>query len=347
MLKEFKRLAQEEKELYAGLDELRELRAQTPDGKRIHLCVNTGLMADIRAANQVGAEGVGLYRSEVPFMMRDRFPGEEEQYLIYRQLLENFAPRPVTIRTLDAGGDKRLPYLPVTEDNPSLGWRGIRITLDHPEIFLVQLRAMLKANHGLGNLRVLFPMISSVAEIEESLRLLKQAYREMKDEGICDKFPLTGAMIEVPSAIYQVEDFLKYVDFLSIGSNDLVQYLLAVDRNNAIIASMYDPLHPAVLRAIKYVVEKCQEAGKPVSICGEMAGEPLAVILLIALGIETLSMSAHSLPRVKWVIRNFSLTRAQQILKEVLVMQHAHEIRKHLESALEDAGLGGLVRAGK
>ncbi|HRE30716.1 MAG TPA: PEP-utilizing enzyme, partial [Candidatus Berkiella sp.] len=168
VISDFARLAAEEKELYAGLDELRELRCETPDGTRIALCVNAGLVADIRPALQVGAEGVGLYRTEVPFMIRDRFPSEEEQYLIYRQLLESFAPKPVTIRTLDIGGDKFLSYFPVTEDNPFLGWRGIRITLDHPEIFLVQLRAMLRASNGLQNLRVLFPMISCISEIEEA-----------------------------------------------------------------------------------------------------------------------------------------------------------------------------------
>jgi phosphotransferase system enzyme I (PtsP) len=347
MIKEFTRLAQEEKELYAGLDELRELRAQTPDDKRVGLWVNTGLVADFRAANQVGAEGVGLYRSEVPFMIRDRFPGEEEQYLIYRQLLESFAPKPVTIRTLDAGGDKHLPYLPVDEDNPSLGWRGIRITLDHPEIFLVQLRAMLRANHNLNNLRVLFPMISSISEVEESLRLLKQAYREVTDEGINAKFPLTGVMIEVPSAVYQAQELIKFVDFLSVGSNDLIQYMLAVDRNNANVSNMFDSLHPAVIQALKIIVEKSHDAGKPVSICGEMAGDPMAVVLLLGLGFDVLSMSSHSLPKVKWVIRNFTLSKAQQVVKEVLTMHHAREIRKHLEKALEEAGLGGLVRAGK
>ena len=347
MLQEFRRLVEEEKELYAGLDELRECRAETPDGRRVGLNVNTGLVADTRAAHQVGAEGVGLYRSEVPFMIRDRFPGEEEQFLIYRQLLESFAPKPVTIRTLDAGGDKHLPYLPIQEDNPFLGWRGIRITLDHPEIFLVQLRAMLRANRGLNNGRVLFPMISCLSEIEESLRLLKQAYREVCDECGETTFPKTGVMIEVPATVFQIEEIIKRVDFISIGSNDLIQYMLAVDRNNASVSTMYEPFHPAVIRALKQVIQAAQAEGKPVSICGEMAGDPLAIILLLGLGFESLSMSSHSLPSVKWIIRNFTFESAQNILKEVLTMQHAREIRKHLEHALEQAGLGGLVRAGK
>jgi phosphotransferase system enzyme I (PtsP) len=347
MIADFYRLAVQEKELYAGLDELRELRAETPDGVRVGLCVNAGLVADIRPALQAGAEGVGLYRTEVPFMIRDRFPGEEEQYLIYRQLLESFAPKYVTVRTLDVGGDKSLPYFPVKEDNPYLGWRGIRITLDHPEIFLVQLRAMLRASAGLQNLRVLFPMISSISEVEESLRLLRQAHREVVDEGFDARFPETGVMIEVPSAVYQAAELIKRVDFLSVGSNDLTQYLLAVDRNNVHVANIYDSLHPAVIHALKLIVDAAHSQNKRVSICGEMAGEPVAVIVLLGLGFDMLSMNAYSIPRVKWIIRNFTIEKAQQLVKEVLGMHYAKEIRAHLEKALESAGLGGLVRAGR
>ncbi|MCS5712555.1 phosphoenolpyruvate--protein phosphotransferase [Candidatus Berkiella aquae] len=347
MISDFARLAAEEKELYAGLDELRELRCETPDGTRVALCVNAGLVADIRPALQVGAEGVGLYRTEVPFMIRDRFPSEEEQYLIYRQLLESFAPKPVTIRTLDVGGDKFLSYFPVTEDNPFLGWRGIRITLDHPEIFLVQLRAMLRASNGLQNLRVLFPMISCISEIEEALRLLRQAHREVIDEGGNARFPETGVMIEVPSAVYQAHELIKRVDFLSVGSNDLTQYLLAVDRNNPYVANLYDSLHPAVLHALAIIANAAHSQNKPVAICGEMASEPTAVIALLGLGYNQLSMNALSLPRVKWIIRNFTVVKAQQLVKEVMNFHHAQDIRQFLESALEDAGLGGLVRGGK
>lgn len=344
---EFARLAEEEKELYEGLSELRELRAETPDGVRIPLCVNAGLVADIRPALQAGAEGVGLYRTEVPFMIRDRFPGEEEQYLIYRQLLESFAPKHVTIRTLDVGGDKMLPYFPINEENPYLGWRGIRVTLDHPEIFLVQLRAMLRASSGLNNLRVMFPMVSSVQEIEEALRLLRQAHREVVDEGSPAVFPKTGVMIEVPSAVYQARSLLSKVDFASIGSNDLTQYILAVDRNNPYVASMYDCLHPAVIAAIDCVTKEAHLQEKKVSLCGEMAGDPAAVIVLLGLGVDVLSMNAHSLPRVKWIIRNFTLSRAKQLLEEIQELEHARDIRLYLEKALEDAGLGGLIRAGK
>lgn len=347
MIKEFSRLAQEEKELYAGLNELRELRAETPDGVRVALCVNTGLVADIRPSLQVGAEGIGLYRTEVPFMIRDRFPGEEEQYLIYRQLLETFHPRPVSIRTLDVGGDKTLPYFPVTEENPFLGWRGIRVTLDHPEIFLLQLRAMLRANSGLNNLRIILPMISGINEVDESLRLVRQAYQEVTEEGALTDFPSVGVMIEVPSSVFQAPAIAKRVDFLSVGTNDLTQYLLAVDRNNNHVAYLYDCLHPAVLQALKLIVDSGHMHGKPVSVCGEMAGDPASVVALLGMGFDMLSMNATSLPKIKWVIRNFTLERAKLILGECLMMENAVDVRLKLESVLEEAGLGGLVRAGK
>ena len=280
-------------------------------------------------------------------MVRQRFPGEEEQRLNYRQVLESFAPRPVVLRTLDIGGDKALPYFPIQEENPFLGWRGIRITLDHPEIFLVQIRAMLRASIGLNNLNILLPMISDVNELVDSLGLIHQAYGELLEEGEDVMMPKIGVMIEVPSAVYQAANLAKRVDYLSIGTNDLTQYLLAVDRNNARVAELYDSLHPAVLQAIMQVVEGARLHGKPVSVCGEMAGDPASAILLVGMGVESLSMSVSSLPRVKWVIRNITRARAREILQEVLVMEDVHEIRRHLNERLEQAGMGGLVRAGK
>ncbi len=344
---EFMALMREEQEFDRELEALRDLPGKTLDSYTIGLYVNTGLAPDVGNALSVGAEGVGLYRTEVPFMTRDRFPGEEEQRVIYRQLLQAFTPRPVTMRTLDVGGDKDLPYFPVDEDNPFLGWRGIRVTLDHPEIMLVQMRAMLQASVGLDNLQIMFPMITTVSEVEESLRLLKQSYEETVAEGFAVKMPRIGVMVEVPSAVYQAQIIAKRVDFLSVGSNDLTQYLLAVDRNNARVAGLYDSLHPAVLRALMQVVAGAHREGKQVSICGEMAGDPAAVILLLAIGFDTLSMNATRLLRIKWVIRKFTLKRAKQLLEEVLTMDDAIEIRNHMELALEEAGLGGLMRAGR
>lgn len=344
---EFERLAKEEKELDHELEALRDLAAETLDGYSMTLYINTGLISDVSRALGVGAEGVGLYRTEIPFMARDRFPSEDEQRVIYRQLLHAFAPRPVLMRTLDIGGDKELSYFPVQESNPFLGWRGIRVTLDHPEIFLVQTRAMLRASQGLDNLHVMLPMVSSIVEVEEAQRLITQAYSELMEEGYEIKMPSIGIMVEVPSAVYQARELAKRVDFLSVGSNDLIQYLLAVDRNNVRVANLYDALHPAVLRAMIQIVEGAHQEGKHVSICGEMAGDPVSVILLLAMGFDTLSMSATRLPRMKWVIRKFTMARAIRLLEEVLLMDDPTEIRCHLELALEEAGLGGLIRAGK
>lgn len=344
---EYMRLAREEAVLVAGLEGLKDLPAETPDGMRIPLYANSGLISDVAPSLTSGAEGIGLYRTEFPFMIRDRFPGEEEQRRIYRQVLESYAPRPVVLRTLDVGGDKPLSYFPIAEDNPFLGWRGIRITLDHPEIFLVQLRAMLRASAGLGNLRLLLPMISQLSEVDEARALVERAYQELVGNGEDIAMPPLGVMVEVPSAVYQSEEIARRVDFLSIGTNDLTQYLLAVDRNNARVAALYDALHPAVLRAIYQVINAGHRNGKPVGVCGEMAGDPAAAIALLGMGVDHLSMSVASLPRVKWAIRNVRRDHAEAALAEVLEMEDAVSVRNRLEKILDDAGLGGLVRAGK
>ena len=347
LLMEYKQLAQEEDELNKNLISLRDKPAQTTDNHRITLHVNTGLAMDAGLSLSVGAEGVGLYRSEVPFMSRDCFPSEDEQYIIYRQILKAFAPRKVTMRTLDIGGDKILPYFPVQEDNPYLGWRGIRITLDHPDIFLLQVRAMLRASQGLNNLRILLPMITTLNEVNEAAYLIEQAHAELLEEHLVIEKPELGIMIEVPAAAYQARELGARVDFLSVGSNDLIQYMLAVDRNNARVAGLYDALHPAILQTLMKIVEGGHAAGVEVSICGEMASDPYAVLLLLAMGFDTLSMNSASLPRVKWIIRSFSMANVRKILTEVLELEHASDIRLHIQRALEREGLGGLLRAGK
>ncbi|MCW8452166.1 phosphoenolpyruvate--protein phosphotransferase [Legionella quinlivanii] len=347
VLAEFKKLAQEEHELNQTLISLRDKPAETLDSYKVSLQVNTGLAMDAGLSMSVGAEGVGLYRSEVPFMSRDRFPSEDEQYIIYRQILKAFAPRFVTMRTLDIGGDKILPYFPVEEDNPYLGWRGIRVTLDHPDVFLMQIRAMIRASEDLNNLRIMLPMVTTLSEVEETSLLIEQAYHELLEEGCRIEKPRLGVMIEVPAAVYLARELAKRVDFLSVGSNDLTQYLLAVDRNNARVAGLYESFHPAMLRTLMRVVEGGHAAGVEVSICGEMASDPLAVMLLLAMGFDTLSMNSTSLPRVKWIIRNVSLASCRKILADVLEMEHPAEIKLYLQTALENEGLGGLIRAGK
>jgi phosphotransferase system enzyme I (PtsP) len=343
---EFVRLQAEESELTEGLKEMAGQPSRTPDGVSVPLYLNTGLITDFEPELHSEGDGVGLYRTEIPFLMREQFPGEEEQRRIYRKVLEAFAPRPVTLRTLDVGGDKALPYFPVKEDNPFLGWRGIRISLDHPEIFLTQLRAMLRASAGLNNLTILLPMISTVTEIDMAMMLINQAMGELIEEGEPVHRPPIGAMIEVPSAVYQIKAMAQRVDFFSIGTNDLTQYLLAVDRNNSRVASLYQSLHPAVLRAMQGVVDDAHSLGKPVSVCGEMAGDPAAVLALLGLGVDSLSMSVSSLPRVKWVIRSFTHNEARDVLMQAWEMDDPLAIRKLYNSVLEQGGLGGLVRAG-
>ena len=344
---EFSRLEREEQALSRELEHLRDLPAETPDGFRVALYANAGILADLTQSLSVGAEGIGLYRTELPFMLREQFPGEEEQRLLYRQVLEAFAPNPVTLRTLDVGGDKTLPYFPVNEPNPALGWRGIRFALDNPVILITQLRAMLRASVGLENLRVLIPMVGSVDEAEEAVHLLQRSWQELTDEGVEVALPPCGLMVEVPSAVYQAAALARCVDFLSIGTNDLTQYLLAVDRGNERVAARFDSLHPAVIRALQQVMEAGEQQYKPVSVCGQAAGDPAMAILLLGMGIHSLSLSAGDLPRIKSVIRTFSRAQAQSLLNEVLQMEKAAEIRKLLSAALVQAGLGGLVRAGK
>lgn len=347
-LAEFKRLVQEEEALTQSLQELRDEPTETLDGHRVQLFVNTGLAVDAGLSLSVGAEGVGLYRSEVPFMMRDRFPSGEEQRIIYHQLLKAFAPQPVIMRTLDIGGDKHLSYFPITEDNPFLGWRGVRITLDHPDVFLVQVRAMLQASKDLDNLSIMLPMISGIEELDAALKFIRQAYNEVnEEENGRITYPKLGVMIEIPSAVYQARELARRVDFLSVGSNDLIQYLLAVDRNNSRVASLYDSLHPAVLKALMQVADSARLEGKQLSICGEMANDPEAVILLLAMGFNSLSMSPSGLLRARWVIRSFTMTKAQALLNEVLSMENPVKIRHHLIQGLEQAELGGLIKAGR
>ncbi|MCW8834010.1 MAG: phosphoenolpyruvate--protein phosphotransferase, partial [Colwellia sp.] len=289
----------------------------TPDGRTIELQLNAGLSAGFDCPEQLSSLGVGLYRTEIPFMSRPCFPSELEQTQLYEKILADFPQKSVTMRTLDVGGDKSLSYFPINEDNPFLGWRGIRITLDHPEIFLVQVRAMMRANQYHNNLEIMLPMISNVSEVDEALRLINQAYYEVNSElkqelkskrkaehtGHIDSGnnnlprPKIGIMLEVPSVIFQLDELAQRVDFFSVGSNDLTQYLLAVDRNNAQVASLHDAYHPAVLRALNSIAEQSTKYLVPLSLCGELAGEPAGALLLLAMGFDKLSMNGHNIAR--------------------------------------------------
>lgn len=315
------------------------LPAITLDGVKLPLYANIGLMQELAATRNSNTEGIGLFRTEFLFLPRETFPTEDEQYEIYREMLECFTPKPVTLRTLDVGGDKMLPYIAMEEENPFLGCRGIRFTLDHPEILLIQLRAMLRANAGLNNLNIMFPMVSRLGEIDEVLGLMARAYRELLDEGYAAATPKVGAMIEVPSAVYLTTALAKRLDFLSVGTNDLTQYMLAADRNNAQVATPYDSLHPAVLNAIRQVINDAHRQNKPVSVCGEMAGEPGAALLLLGMGVDALSMNSNSMTRVKMVIRNFTQYQARTLLNEALELDDGFAIDCLLKGALEEVDI--------
>lgn len=343
-LRRFERVVKDERALSQELQALRSEPSQTLDGHPVPLWVNTGLTADLPSALESGAAGVGLFRTEVAFLLRDKFPSEEEQRQLYREHLEAFAPAPVTMRSLDIGGDKSLPYFPIAEDNPFLGWRGVRVTLDHPEIFLAQIRAMLKANEGLGNLRILLPMISDVAEVEESLTLIRRCHQEVLAEGYSQPFPAVGAMIEVPSAVWLAGALADRLDFLSVGSNDLTQYLLAVDRTNARVADLYQGLHPAVLAALATVCASTRGSGCSVSICGELAGDPRAVPLLLAMGYDQLSMNAANLPRVKKVINSLTLDECHQVWANLQQVHTSAEIFSAVDDLLSRHGLDRYAR---
>lgn len=345
IIRRFQEIAEQDVEIARDLESLRDLPCMTLDEHRLAMWVNTGLMADVARSLERGAEGVGLYRTEVPFLMRERFPSEEEQRKIYREQLEAFAPSPVTMRTLDVGGDKALPYFPIEEDNPFLGWRGIRVTLDHPEILLAQVRAMLKANQGLGNLRIMLPMVSNIPELDEALELVYRCHRELVQEGMDMPLPPIGVMVEVPSAVYQARQMARRVDFLSVGSNDLTQYLLAVDRNNPRVSDLYHALHPAVLEALYQVAQGAAAEGKQVSICGELAGNPGAAVLLLAMGYDVLSMNATSLLRVKRAVRALTAADARAVFDEVRQLDSAEQVQQRLDDFLRERDLHSMIPA--
>jgi phosphotransferase system enzyme I (PtsP) len=335
----------EEKILNKDLQKLRDIPCITPDGFRFSLWVNTGLRQDTMMSLKSGAEAVGLFRTEIPFLLRSSFPTEDEQVAIYREQLVAFSPRPVTMRTLDIGGDKDLPYFPIEEENPFLGWRGIRISLDHPEIFLVQIRALLRASQGTNNLRIMLPMISNVPELDRALELIDRAYRELtQEEGYEIERPPVGAMIEVPAAVYQVKEIGRRVDFLSVGTNDLTQYLLAVDRNNPRVADLYHTLHPAVLRALKAIYEQASSVNCQLSVCGEMAGDPLSAVVLLGLGYENFSMSASTLLRVKSVLLNITRKEARELVKRALRLSDAASVAEFISASLHQPEVTKLVR---
>ncbi|MCF8999539.1 phosphoenolpyruvate--protein phosphotransferase [Acinetobacter nectaris] len=344
----YKEIQKEEEQIAKDLKLYETKDSITPDGVEVRLFVNTGLMIDVVRGVQRGAKGVGLYRSEIPFMLRDRFPGEEEQRAIYRQQLSHFANKPVIMRTLDIGADKELPYFSIHENNSALGWRGLRFTLDHPEIFSAQIRAMLKASIGLNNLHILLPMVTSVSEVEEVLYLLERDWLAVQEEEqVKINKPKIGIMVEVPSVLFQIHEFAELVDFFSVGSNDLIQYLLAVDRNNPHVSGVYSHYHPSILRALSHLVDECHKYNKPVSICGEMAGDPLSAILLMAMGFNTLSMSSSNILRVRKAICHTPMVDAKTLLDHVLTLNNPLLVKSWIEHYFRNNGLEDMVKTNR
>lgn len=314
------------------LTQLKHLPAETLDHHRVELGVNIGRPQDLPSGLENGAEGVGLFRSEFLYMDRADFPSEEEQFEAYREAAELAGGRPVIIRTLDIGGDKHLPYFDLPQEmNPFLGWRALRISLEQVEMFKTQLRAILRAS-AFGKVRVMFPMVSSVEQVRAARDIIEQTKGELvRESHTFDKQIEIGVMIEIPAAALIASDLAREVDFFSIGTNDLVQYTLAVDRMNEKVADLYEPYHPAVFRLIAQVIEASHEQGKWTGMCGELAGDPLAAPLLVGLGLDEFSMSASSLPLVKERIRGIHMDEAKLLAKRILSLGTGAEIRDVLK----------------
>ncbi|HBU8451493.1 TPA: phosphoenolpyruvate--protein phosphotransferase [Klebsiella pneumoniae] len=348
LLQEYQRLISEENELSRLAEDDLQRASELKSGERVKVMLNAGLSPEHEEKLGSFVDGIGLYRTEIPFMLQSGFPSEEEQVAQYQGMLQMFNSKPVTLRTLDIGADKQLPYMPISEENPCLGWRGIRITLDQPEIFLIQVRAMLRANAATGNLSILLPMVTSLEEVDEARRLIDRASREVEEMiGYAIPRPRLGVMLEVPSMVFMLPQLASRIDFISVGTNDLTQYLLAVDRNNTRVANMYDSLHPAVLRALAMIAHDAERFGIDLRLCGEMAGDPMCVTILIGLGYRHLSMNGRSVARVKYLLRRIDIEEAQELSRRSLDAQMTAEVRHQVAAFMERRGLGGLIRGGR
>lgn len=324
----------------AELAKLKDLPAVTLDGHKVEVVANIGTIRDCEGAHRNGAEGVGLYRTEFLFMDRDQLPSEEEQFIAYREVVEAMEGRLVVLRTMDIGGDKELSYLNLPKEmNPFLGWRAVRIALDRREILHAQLRAVLRAS-AFGKLAVMFPMIISVEEIRELKSVLETLKAELRAEGKAfDENIQVGVMVETPSAAVNAKFLAKEVDFFSIGTNDLTQYTLAVDRGNELISHLYNPMSPSVLCLIKQVIDASHAEGKWTGMCGELAGDDRATLLLLGMGLDEFSMSAISVPHIKKLVRNVSYQEAKALADEALQKPTAAEIEQLIQAFLAEKSL--------
>lgn len=319
------------------LEGLRELPAVTTDGKSVEMCTNIGSVKDVASALKNGCEGVGLYRTEFLYMDNTAFPSEVEQFEAYKAVAEAMGDQPVIIRTLDIGGDKSLPYYKFPyELNPFLGWRAVRMCLNEKEIFTTQLRAILRASHY-GNIKIMFPMIVSLEEIRLCKTILESCKDELRSENIAFNESIdVGIMVETPASVILADFFAREIDFFSIGTNDLTQYMLAVDRGNEKISHMYNPYHPAVLKGIKTVIDASHRAGKWTGMCGEFAGDPKASYLLLGMGLDEFSMAASSIPAVKRIIRKSSFEKAREFADSVLELGTVLDVEKAVFDRFEE-----------
>ncbi len=323
-----------------SLMKLKDTPAVTTDGKHVKLLANIEFPEEAEASLQNGAEGIGLYRSEFHYLMQDRLPSEEEMYTAYREVADIMHPRPVVVRTFDLGGDK-VSYIapPEPEANPYLGWRAIRVSLALRDLFKIQLRAILRASQA-GNVGVMFPMISSLEELNETLQMIDEVKRELEN----DRLPFNpelpvGVMIEVPAAVMIADKLGEKVNFFSIGTNDLIQYSVAVDRANDKIASLFEPLHPGVLRLIGMTVEAAHRQGIPVAVCGEMGGDPVSALLLAGLGVDELSMTPSFIPFIKRFIRSVSMEQAREIASRALECGTAFEVKEIIRNEIQELNI--------
>lgn len=339
-IERLKKLEAQLAEEKAELAKLKDLPALTLDGHRVDVVANIGTIRDCEGADRNGAEGVGLYRTEFLFMDRDQLPSEEEQFIAYKEVVEAMNGRIVILRTMDIGGDKELPYLDLPKEmNPFLGWRAIRIALDRRQILHDQLRAVLRAS-AFGKLAVMFPMIISVEEIRELKSVIEVLKQELRNEGKAfDENIQIGVMVETPAAAVNARFLAKEVDFFSIGTNDLTQYTLAVDRGNEMISHLYNPLSPAVLNLIKQVIDASHAEGKWTGMCGELAGDEKATLLLLGMGLDEFSMSAISIPRIKKLIRNVNFHDAKELADSALQKPTAVEIEQLVADFLAEKAL--------